>query len=214
MNDWTINPQGTAHNVPDIPWFTDDDVPAAKQKAAGSRFVSSSMRRYLNVIATDDEGNLVQPDGGVVRLLSFVGDDIRHAHPEVEEQVMYAFAILLRSYRYPVKVVTMNFPVNTEAQRASIERRSRHADGPRRAALEQEWATLDRLAKTRHHREYFFLLFAPDAEEMRQRIRSLRQSVGVRFRPIDPDKQVRLIRQLHNGVETPYDHENHERGEA
>ncbi|VXB98110.1 hypothetical protein EXIGUO8H_80006 [Exiguobacterium sp. 8H] len=213
MNDWTIQGQPPAQEMPGTPWFTDDDIPAAKKKAAGSRFVSSSMRRYLNIIATDDEGNLVQPDGGVVRLLSFVGDDIRHAHPEVEEQAMYAFAILLRSYRYPLKVVTMNFPVNTAAQRASIERRLKHADGPRREALEQEWRTLERLDRTRHHREYFFLLFAPDAEEMRQRIRSLRQSIGVHFRPIDPDKQVRLVRQLHNGAETAYDHENHEGGE-
>lgn len=110
-------------------------------------------------------------------------------------------AQFLRSYFRSFKEVILNFPTNTEAQRAYWLKKQQRATNPSRLRyIEQKLFEFEYLERERYNREFFMFVYAADKEELEDRKHDCMQGMQNSFplQELPKNKKEQLLFLLNN----------------
>lgn len=110
-------------------------------------------------------------------------------------------AQFLRSYFRSFKEVILNFPTNTELQRAYWLRKKQQATNTSRIKyIEQKLFEFEFLERERYNREFFMFVYAGDKEELMDRKHDCKQGMQNSFplQEISRDKKEQILFLLNN----------------
>lgn len=110
-------------------------------------------------------------------------------------------AQFLRSYFRSFKEVILNFPTNTEVQRAYWLKKKQQANNTSRLKyIEQKLFEFEFLESERYNREFFMFVYADDKEELADRKQDCKQGMQSSFplQEITKDKKEQILFLLNN----------------
>ncbi|WP_235817470.1 hypothetical protein [Gracilibacillus timonensis] len=110
-------------------------------------------------------------------------------------------AQFLRSYFRSFKEVILNFPTNTEVQRAYWVKKQQQAKNVSRLKyIEQKLFEFEYLERERYNREFFMFIYADDKEELEDRKNDCRQGMQSSFplRELPKNKKEQILFLLNN----------------
>ncbi|GGJ75351.1 hypothetical protein [Virgibacillus salexigens] len=110
-------------------------------------------------------------------------------------------AQFLRSYFRSFKEIILNFPTNTEVQRAYWLKKQQQAKNPSRLKyIEQKLFEFKYLERERYNREFFMFIYADDKEELEDRKSDCMQGMQSSFplRELPKNKKEQILFLLNN----------------
>lgn len=134
----------------------------------------------------------------IVKIQSKDLDTLDEAQVQLD---VLAFLKMYRTYAPDIKIVGLNFPVDTNSQQRNIEKiKNRTENTIYMAALEEELAELQLVQDNMTEREYYFFLYADKPEELndrRSKIRVLLDRNGM-YMEIDKTKKLQILEKINN----------------
>lgn len=113
---------------------------------------------------------------------------------------IFTFIAFLRSYTNDMKLISMNFPVNTTTQQNYFKKKIRECTNEKhKTFLVKKLEELEFLEKHRTNREFYIMVFSEDHDIkhlMENVIKS--QSKIFMLKPIDADKKVKILFKMNN----------------
>lgn len=126
------------------------------------------------------EGHILMKNG-VMDILQITTKDLYSMNDGDLQFMLLSQARLLRSYFPAFKEVSLNFPANTEKQKAYwLRKKEKTIDPLRLQFIERKLFELDYLEKERTNREFFLFLYAETPQQLhdqkKQMIRGMQQT--------------------------------------
>lgn len=108
-----------------------------------------------------------------------------------------------KTYAPDIKIVSLNFPLNTNLQKKILSKRlEKSIDEVRRKWLRREIEELEILEKNITRREYYLFIFADNKDEFIKNKTDVTKSIGIGksklIDEIDKRKKVQILRKLCN----------------
>lgn len=138
---------------------------------------------------------------GYFEIAQIESKDIYAANEDEKENDMLSLSYLYQAYPYDIKIMTMNFPVNTETQKnyyqklinkCKVESYLPH--------LEEKLRELENLEINRTNREYYLFVYADTEFDLNDRVRVLSRLLS-KSNPLvhlNEDKKVKILNKLYN----------------
>lgn len=159
--------------------------------------VLKSTKELLPILDIDEEGIFITKNG-YLSIYQIETKDI-YAFNEYETKIhIYNFVAFLRNYVDDIKLVCMNFPVNTTKQQEFIQKKIKESTKEvYRNFLNEKLEQFVFLEEHRNNKEYFIVVFSKDREEVKNTIYK-NQSRALIFRNIDIEKKIKILFKLNN----------------
>ena len=162
--------------------------------------VLASTKELLGFVDVDDDDSIIMKNG-YLDIFQIDSKDI-YSLTDVETTMnIYNFIAFLRSYPFDIKLITMNFPVNTLKQQEFIKKKIKECDNEKYYyELIEELEQLVYLESTRQNREFYIMIFIKDTEEKESIKRTLfrSQNIAVQLIPLDLEKKLKILFKLNN----------------
>ena len=135
---------------------------------------------------------------GVMDILQITTKDLYSMNDGDLQFMLLSQARLLRSYFPAFKEVSLNFPANTEKQKAYwLRKKEKTSDPLRLQFIERKLFELDYLEKERTNREFFLFLYAETPQQLhdqkKQFIRAMQQTFPLEELSIEKKKDVLFV---------------------
>lgn len=144
-------------------------------------------------------GHFVMQDGGLMDVFQLLGRSLLTADEGDVQRQIQQNARYYRLQQKDIKIITLNYPTNTQTQCAHLQRRlERTADPVFRELLQDEIAALQYLEEYRTETVSFLFLFADSEQEYHEQRQSLLASSGFSVVTLDRDAKITLLRKLSN----------------
>lgn len=157
-----------------------------KEIRKANKDVLASTKELLGFVDVDDDDSIIMKNG-YLDIFQIDSKDI-YSLTDVETTMnIYNFIAFLRAYPFDIKLITMNFPVNTLKQQEFIKRKIKECDNKKYYyELIEELEQLVYLESTRQNREFYIMIFIKDTEEKESIKRTLfrSQNIAVQFIPL------------------------------
>lgn len=149
-----------------------------KKKAA--KGVRKSIMELIDVQGYDRENNCYRmKNGSYMNIIQITSKDLVNSSDDEVEYDCLRFARLYKLYAEDIKIITMNFPCDTSEQQHYIEHKMQNQANPvYRNFLQRKLDELVWLGKHDTTREYYYMIFAKDAEEMEKDMLLLTNTLG------------------------------------
>ena len=136
-----------------------------KEIRKANKDVLASTKELLGFVDVDDDDSIIMKNG-YLDIFQIDSKDI-YSLTDVETTMnIYNFIAFLRAYPFDIKLITMNFPVNTLKQQEFIKRKIKECDNKKYYyELIEELEQLVYLESTRQNREFYIMIFIKDTEE-------------------------------------------------
>ena len=171
-----------------------------KEIRKANKDVLASTKELLGFIDVDDDDSIIMKNG-YLDIFQIDSKDI-YSLTDVETTMnIYNFIAFLRSYPFDIKLITMNFPVNTLKQQEFIKKKIKECDNKKYYyELIEELEQLVYLETTRQNREFYIMIFIKDTEEKESIKRTLfrSQNIAVQLIPLDLEKKLKILFKLNN----------------
>lgn len=171
-----------------------------KEIRKGNKDVLASTKELLGFVDVDDDDSIIMKNG-YLDIFQIDSKDI-YSLTDVETTMnIYNFIAFLRSYPFDIKLITMNFPVNTLKQQEFIKKKIKECDNEKYYyELIEELEQLVYLESTRQNREFYIMIFIKDTEEKESIKRTLfrSQNIAVQLIPLDLEKKLKILFKLNN----------------
>lgn len=171
-----------------------------KEIRKANKDVLASTKELLGFIDVDDDDSIIMKNG-YLDIFQIDSKDI-YSLTDVETTMnIYNFIAFLRSYPFDIKLITMNFPVNTLKQQEFIKKKIKECDNEKYYyELIEELEQLVYLESTRQNREFYIMIFIKDTEEKESIKRTLfrSQNIAVQLIPLDLEKKLKILFKLNN----------------
>ena len=171
-----------------------------KEIRKANKDVLASTKELLGFVDVDDDDSIIMKNG-YLDIFQIDSKDI-YSLTDVETTMnIYNFIAFLRSYPFDIKLITMNFPVNTLKQQEFIKRKIKECDNKKYYyELIEELEQLVYLESTRQNREFYIMIFIKDTEEKESIKRTLfrSQNIAVQFIPLTVEKKLKILFKLNN----------------
>ena len=158
-----------------------------KEIRKANKDVLASTKELLGFVDVDDDDSIIMKNG-YLDIFQIDSKDI-YSLTDVETTMnIYNFIAFLRSYPFDIKLITMNFPVNTLKQQEFIKKKIKECDNEKYYyELIEELEQLVYLESTRQNREFYIMIFIKDTEEKESIKRTLfrSQNIAVQLIPLD-----------------------------
>ncbi|HBF5866243.1 hypothetical protein KGF43_15560 [Clostridioides sp. ZZV14-6044] len=138
---------------------------------------------------------------GVMDILQISTCDIYTLNTKEINAHIYTFATFLRTYQDDIKIISMNFPVNTFIQQQYFKRVIEKTTNPTYLHfLKIKLDQLERIEFNRENKEFYIFIYASNEKEMDDKINLIfRLSAGkFKFSKIDLDKKIKILFKLSN----------------
>lgn len=134
-------------------------------------------------------------------ILQIESKDIYSANEDEKEGDMADLSYVYQAYPYDIKIIPMNFPVNTETQKDYYKKLITNCKVDSYIPhLEDKLRELEYLENNRTNREYFLLVYADTEYDLKDRInmisRLLSKSNPIIF--LSEDKKIKILNKLYN----------------
>ncbi len=171
-----------------------------KEIRKANKDVLASTKELLGFIDVDDDDSIIMKNG-YLDIFQIDSKDI-YSLTDVETTMnIYNFIAFLRSYPFDIKLITMNFPVNTLKQQEFIKKKIKECDNEKYYyELIEELEQLVYLESTRQNREFYIMIFIKDTEEKESIKRTLfrSQNIAVQLIPLTIEKKLKILFKLNN----------------
>lgn len=171
-----------------------------KEIRKANKDVLASTKELLGFIDVDDDDSIIMKNG-YLDIFQIDSKDI-YSLTDVETTLnIYNFIAFLRSYPFDIKLITMNFPVNTLKQQEFIKKKIKECDNEKYYyELIEELEQLVYLESTRQNREFYIMIFIKDTEEKDSIKRTLfrSQNIAVQLIPLTVEKKLKILFKLNN----------------
>ena len=171
-----------------------------KEIRKANKDVLASTKELLGFVDVDDDDSIIMKNG-YLDIFQIDSKDI-YSLTDVETTMnIYNFIAFLRAYPFDIKLITMNFPVNTLKQQEFIKRKIKECDNKKYYyELIEELEQLVYLESTRQNREFYIMIFIKDTEEKESIKRPLfrSQNIAVQFIPLTVEKKLKILFKLNN----------------
>ena len=171
-----------------------------KEIRKANKDVLASTKELLGFIDVDDDDSIIMKNG-YLDIFQIDSKDI-YSLTDVETTMnIYNFIAFLRSYPFDIKLITMNFPVNTLKQQEFIKKKIKECDNEKYYyELIEELEQLVYLESTRQNREFYIMIFIKDTEEKDTIKRTLfrSQNIAVQLIPLTVEKKLKILFKLNN----------------
>ena len=171
-----------------------------KEIRKANKDVLASTKELLGFVDVDDDDSIIMKNG-YLDIFQIDSKDI-YSLTDVETTMnIYNFIAFLRAYPFDIKLITMNFPVNTLKQQEFIKRKIKECDNKKYYyELIEELEQLVYLESTRQNREFYIMIFIKDTEEKDSIKRTLfrSQNIAVQFIPLTVEKKLKILFKLNN----------------
>ncbi|MBX9138487.1 hypothetical protein HCG75_13935 [Clostridium sp. K12(2020)] len=171
-----------------------------KEIRKANKDVLASTKELLGFIDVDDDDSIIMKNG-YLDIFQIDSKDI-YSLTDVETTMnIYNFIAFLRSYPFDIKLITMNFPVNTLKQQEFIKKKIKECDNEKYYyELIEELEQLVYLESTRQNREFYIMIFIKDTEEKESIKRTLfrSQNIAVQLIPLTVEKKLKILFKLNN----------------
>ena len=171
-----------------------------KEIRKANKDVLASTKDLLGFVDVDDDDSIIMKNG-YLDIFQIDSKDI-YSLTDVETTLnIYNFIAFLRSYPFDIKLITMNFPVNTLKQQEFIKKKIKECDNKKYYyELIEELEQLVYLESTRQNREFYIMIFIKDTEEKDSIKRTLfrSQNIAVQLIPLTVEKKLKILFKLNN----------------
>ena len=171
-----------------------------KEIRKANKDVLASTKDLLGFVDVDDDDSIIMKNG-YLDIFQIDSKDI-YSLTDVETTMnIYNFISFLRSYPFDIKLITMNFPVNTLKQQEFIKKKIKECDNKKYYyELIEELEQLVYLESTRQNREFYIMIFIKDTEEKESIKRTLfrSQNIAVQLIPLTVEKKLKILFKLNN----------------
>lgn len=171
-----------------------------KEIRKANKDVLASTKDLLGFVDVDDDDSIIMKNG-YLDIFQIDSKDI-YSLTDVETTLnIYNFIAFLRSYSFDIKLITMNFPVNTLKQQEFIKKKIKECDNKKYYyELIEELEQLVYLESTRQNREFYIMIFIKDTEEKESIKRTLfrSQNIAVQLIPLTVEKKLKILFKLNN----------------
>ena len=171
-----------------------------KEIKKANKDVLASTKELLGFIDVDVDDSIIMKNG-YLDIFQIDSKDI-YSLTEVETTMnIYNFISFLRSYPFDIKLITMNFPVNTLKQQEFIKKKIKECDNEKYYyELIEELEQLVYLESTRQNREFYIMIFIKDTEDKESIKRTLfrSQNIAVQLIPLTIEKKLKILFKLNN----------------
>src|SRR5690625_42416 len=132
---------------------------------------------------------------GCMDILQIESKDLYSRNDEDLKILLLSNVKLYRSYYDNLKIITMNFPSNTEPQKAYWNKKREQMEDPLRLQfIDRKLFELDFLEKERTNKEFFLFIYADNenqlAERKKQVIRNMQQSFPLRELSVEKKQDI------------------------
>ena len=171
-----------------------------KEIRKANKDVLASTKELLGFVDVDDDDSIIMKNG-YLDIFQINSKDI-YSLTDVETTInIYNFIAFLRAYPFDIKLITMNFPVNTLKQQEFIKKKIKECDNKKYYyELIEELEQLVYLESTRQNREFYIMIFIKDTEEKESIKRTLfrSQNIAVQLIPLTVEKKLKILFKLNN----------------
>ena len=171
-----------------------------KEIRKANKDVLASTKELLGFVDVDDDDSIIMKNG-YLDIFQIDSKDI-YSLTDVETTLnIYNFIAFLRAYPFDIKLITMNFPVNTLKQQEFIKKKIKECDNKKYYyELIEELEQLVYLESTRQNREFYIMIFIKDTEEKESIKRTLfrSQNIAVQLIPLTVEKKLKILFKLNN----------------
>lgn len=171
-----------------------------KEIRKANKDVLASTKELLGFVDVDDDDSIIMKNG-YLDIFQIDSKDI-YSLTDVETTMnIYNFIAFLRSYPFDIKLITMNFPVNTLKQQEFIKKKIKECDNEKYYyELIEELEQLVYLESTRQNREFYIMIFIKDIEKKESIKRTLfrSQNIAVQLIPLTVEKKLKILFKLNN----------------
>lgn len=171
-----------------------------KEIRKANKDVLASTKDLLGFVDVDDDDSIIMKNG-YLDIFQIDSKDI-YSLTDVETTMnIYNFIAFLRAYPFDIKLITMNFPVNTLKQQEFIKKKIKECDNKKYYyELIEELEQLVYLESTRQNREFYIMIFIKDTEEKESIKRTLfrSQNIAVQLIPLTVEKKLKILFKLNN----------------
>ncbi|EGT3815278.1 TPA: hypothetical protein ACKONR_000366 [Clostridioides difficile] len=147
------------------------------------------------------ENEAFETKDGVMDMFQISSCDIYTLNKEEINAHISTFATFLRTYQDDIKIISMNFPVNTFIQQQYFKRVIERTTNPTHLHfLKIKLDQLERIEFNRENKEFYIFIYANNEDEMDDKINLIfRLSAGkFKFSKIDLDKKIKILFKLSN----------------
>lgn len=168
------------------------------------RTIRKTVLEIVPVRSYDTEGQYYQlNDGSCMDLMQIRSKDLVNSSEDEVEYDCLKFARVYRLYADDIKILCLNFPCDNSRQKRFLEHKIKNTRNEIfREQLEKKKRELEWLEKNDTTREYYFMLFAKNQEELEKNRRTLSASLGAGQEglvgKISPEKKHQVLSRLYN----------------
>lgn len=182
--------------------FDEKNIQIEKKKRTKKEKVKSSFAEIAPVIDITANGYFQLSDGnGYFDIVQLTSKDIYSLNESDKLKDIYSLAYFYQWYTHDIKVLPLNFPVDTSIQQKNLMKKFNTAkNAAQRFFLQQKIDELKFIEKNRTNREYYMFIYAEDEYTLHSRINSAERllSVVLPITRLDEDKKVNILYKLNN----------------
>lgn len=166
--------------------------------------VSKNILSILPIRKYDDKlGGFIYCNESYMDLFSIIPSDRANLQ---EDELQYSIFNNIKFYRLysgDIKLISMNFPVNTSYQREFLKKKYKQAtDKVRRLWLEREMNELELLDQNVMRKEYYLMFFGKDKDEFIKNKDNIEKWIGHGrsrlVQELSKEKKIQIVRKLCN----------------
>lgn len=173
---------------------------AKKELKKQSKKILKSNLDIIPFLDVDDKG-IFSTKNGFLEIYQIESKDVYALNEDEAKVHMYYFIKFLRNYIDDIKLIGMNFPVNTLRQQEYIKKKIKNNNNPiYDKFLKQKLAQFEFLEGHRTNREFYVMIFIEDERDLDDRINTIlrNQNVAIRLHKLDLEKKEKILFKLYN----------------
>lgn len=174
----------------------------AREKKDKRAQAKKSIAEIMPIIDMTDDGLFELRDRqGYFDIWQIEGKDIYQMNNEETQFDVFTLAHFYQAYEYPIKIVSLNFPVSTESQQQFVQKKIEESDNALYDSfLLRKQKELQYLEWGRTNREYYMFIFGESELVVKEHIESARRPLqrSMTLLPVAKEKKLEIVYKLNN----------------
>ena len=149
----------------------------------------------------DEEEGFFKTTYGYMNIYQIQSKEVYSLNDDEKEKHICDFSNFLRLYAEDMKIICMQFPVNTYLQQENIRKKLANTSNPMfKHFLNQKLRELVFLEKHRYNKEFFIMIFAKDLKDIQEKEHFLFRlsNESIPISSIDYEKKIKILFKLSN----------------
>ncbi|SFD59941.1 hypothetical protein [Bacillus sp. UNCCL81] len=204
LNEKTVNLSLVEKNNPVTSTpaiFDESQIMMKKKQNEDKPIIKKSIADIIPVIDLTGNGFIELRNGEFMEILQLTTKDVYSLNEEDKNLNIYSFAFFLQSYLEDMKIVPLNFPVDTTIQQQHIQRKLERTDNQLYVPfLKKKLEELRFIEKNRTNREYYLFLYSESEFTLKNKAiqveRLLQRTTPISL--LSEEKKIAILYKLNN----------------